>query len=166
MIVFGRCRSLHTASKPVAVALSATLACACLAGQAESVVGSAAVKGGLVASEQAHVPASAPYESGLVKHAQPNSLVDVDRRSPARNIERAMSEALSPPRQRCAALNAAISQAVMDKSGSRALAPDANAGRYSGFVNKTPGLNDGPFTDKQARLEAEYSKLGCSRVAP
>ncbi len=134
--------------------------------RAEPVASGAAFKVSAVAGEQALGLANALFESGLVKYAQPNWIMEVDRRSPERNIERAMSDALSPPRQRCAALNAAISQAVMDKNGSQARAPDLNTRRYSGSANAAPGLNDGRFSDKQARLEAEYTKLGCTRLAP
>jgi hypothetical protein len=157
MSLFGCCRNPRTASKSIAAALLAARAVAlcCLA-----------VPVGIAA--QADVQDRYRYQ-GTTKmplSRQPNLSMEADRPAPERNIERVMSEALSPPRQRCAALSAAIGQAVMDKRGSRALAPDVNARRYPGSSNQTPGMNDGGWRDKQARLEAEYSNLGCMRLAP
>lgn len=157
MTAFERGRGLRIGSKSLAVVLATTLTATCLAGPTEPGAGGAAFKKiGSVTDKPALGPAN---------DAKPHRIAEGERHSPARNIERTMSEALSPPRQRCAAINAAISQAVMDKHGSRALPPAYNAGRYPGSANWATGPKDGQFADKQARLEAEYSNLDCARSA-
>lgn len=165
MTAFERGCRLRIASKSLAVVLSATLTASCLAGQTEPDASGTAFKISAVADEPALGPANERSDRGPAEYAKPHRLAEMERHAPARNIERTMSEALSPPRQRCAAINAAISQAVMDKHGSRALAPAPNAGRYPGSANWATGPKDGQFADKQARLEAEYSNLDCARSA-
>ncbi|PMS20370.1 hypothetical protein C0Z18_10530 [Trinickia dabaoshanensis] len=132
--------------------------------RAEPIASGTLFKVGSITGEHALVLANALFESGLVKYAQPNWVIDLDRHAPPeRNIERAMSEALSTPKKRCAALDAAISQAVMDRRGSRTVGPDAHASPGPRSANTALGPNDGRFADKQTSLETEYAKLGCAR---
>ena len=170
MIAFRCCLSLRTASTPFVLALCTALMSAFPARASSGEAGHdadapvALFNTAAVAREQALDSANAPNERGLARSALPNRTSEIDPpSSPERNIERAMSKALSPPMQRCAALNAAINQAVMDKHGSRAIAPDSNGGWHPRWAPSPPGPSNGRFADKQARLEAEYSKLGCGR---
>lgn len=154
---------------------------------AEPIGAGAVFKVDSVAGEQALDLANALYESGLVKFAQPNWVMNIDRavapRAAAssvgagslneppnatrnRQVERAISDALAPPRQRCAALRAAINQAATDANGSQGARANAQFGwdRRSGNRMLEPPRTSG--TDRRTRLENEYSQLDCARQAP
>jgi hypothetical protein len=83
-----------------------------------------------------------------------------------RNVERVISEALAPPRWRCAELRAAINQAAMDAHGSQSMnaAPQFGRSPHAG-PTRLPPAPVGAI-DKRSRLEAEYSQLKCARQAP
>lgn len=81
-------------------------------------------------------------------------------------VERAISEALAPPRRRCAELRAAINQAATDANGSRGITAAPSFGRdLHANASRLPPASVGAI-DKRSRLEAEYSQLKCARQAP
>jgi hypothetical protein len=82
------------------------------------------------------------------------------------SVERAISEAVAPPRRRCVELRAAINQAATDANGSRGMnaAPPFGRDPHTG-ANRLPPASVGAI-DKRSRLDDEYRRLDCARQAP
>lgn len=161
--------------------------------RAEPIAGGAVFKVASVAGERALDLANALYESGLVRYAQPNWVMDIDGAEGAdatagtdaparsvdpvsvaepplaghsRNVERAVSDALAPPRQRCAGLRAAIDQAITDARSSHGARANSQFGWDRRSGSSMPGPQSGNGGDRRTRLENEYTQLDCARQAP
>lgn len=94
------------------------------------------------------------------------AIAEPPRVEQSRNVERAISDALAPPRQRCAELRAAINQAVTDARSSQGTPAYSQFGwdRRSGAGPSEPPGGSG--ADRRTRLENEYAQLNCARRAP
>lgn len=165
MIVLARCRPLRFARAALLSAAAAAGLTAPLAGSAKTV--------GLAPSQRAFEPearADSKESPSANASAYGSAIVGLPAEhadSPGhRNVERVISEALAPPRWRCAELRAAINQAAIDARGSQSMdaAPQFGRSPHAGHT-RLPPASVGAI-DKRSRLEAEYSQLKCARHAP
>jgi len=165
MLVSKRCRRIRCARAGLRFVAAGLALMACASGWTQ-VAGNAP-------SERLGPSAVTAYSSeyasaaAAVKRSGSAELPPVLSSAPShRNVERTISEALAPPRWRCAELRAAINQAAMDAHGSQSMdaAPQFGRSPHAG-PTRLPPASVGAI-DKRSRLEAEYSQLKCARQAP
>jgi hypothetical protein len=165
MVVSKRCRRIRFARATVRFVGAGLALMACAGGWAHA----AGVAPGEHSGPSAVTAYSTEFASAAaaVKHSgAAESLPELSSAPPHRNVERTISEALAPPRWRCAELRAAINQAAMDARGSQSMdaAPQFGRSPHAG-PTRLPPASVGAI-DKRSRLEAEYSQLKCARQAP
>lgn len=165
MIVLARCH-------PLRFARAALLSAAAAAGLTAPIAGSAKATE-TEPSQRAFAPeakADSKASPSEAVAAQGSAIAGLQAEyggsPPQRNVERIISEALAPPRWRCAELRAAINQAANDARSSQSLnaAPQFGRSPHAGYTRLPPAPVGA--IDKRSRLEAEYSQLKCARQAP
>ena len=165
MVVSKRCRRIRFARATLRFVGAGLALMACASGWTHAEGNAPSERSGQAAVTT--YPTEYPSAAEAVKHSGPADSPAERWSAPShRNVERTISEALAPPRWRCAELRAAINQAATDARGSQRMdaAPQFGRSPHAG-PTRLPPAPVGRI-DKRSRLEAEYSQLKCARQAP